>query len=92
MRPLTKGHGMRGTMLWFNGDKDLGVIEASDGERIPVRGMDFAAGIRPAPRCRGTAVEFAVVEGDDRHAYGVSVVVEDAPRRARLRGRRTYSS
>jgi cold shock CspA family protein len=82
---------MRGTMLWFNGDKDLGVIEADDGERIPVRGADFAEGLRPAPRCRGTAVEFAVVEGDDLHAEGVSVVPEVAPRRARMRGRHSYS-
>ena len=91
MRPLTKGHGMRGTMLWFNGEKDLGVIEFADGEQLPVRGVDFAAGIRPAPRCRGTAVDFSIVEGDDRHAAGVSVVPEAVPRRARMRGRR-YSS
>jgi cold shock CspA family protein len=82
---------MRGTMLWFNGEKDLGVIESVDGERLPVRGADFAAGLRPAPRCRGTAVDFSIVEGDDRHAAGVSVVPEVAQRRARLRNRRSHS-
>jgi cold shock CspA family protein len=83
---------MRGTMLWFNGDKDLGVIEAADGERLPVQGMDFASGLRPAPRCRGTAVEFLVVDGADRHAAAVSVVPEVEQRRARMRSRRSYSS
>jgi cold shock CspA family protein len=92
MRPLTKGHGMRGKMLWFNSDKDLGVIEADDGERLPVRGADFEAGVRPAPRCAGTAVDFRIVDGEDRHAATVSVVPEVVPRRARIRGRHTYSS
>jgi cold shock CspA family protein len=92
MRPLTKGHCMRGTMLWFNGDKDLGVIEAADGERLPVRGADFEAGVRLAPRCQGTAVDFRVVEGPERHAAAVSVVPDIVPRRARSRGRHTYSS
>ena len=92
MRPLTKGHGMRGTMLWFNGDKDVGLIEAADGERLPVRGDDFTSGIRPESRCGGTSVQFAVVDGEERHAAGVSVVPEVVPRRARLRHRRTYAS
>jgi cold shock CspA family protein len=83
---------MRGTMLWFNGDKDLGVIEAADGERLPVRGADFASGMRPGSRCRGTAVDFLIVAGDDRRAEGVSLVADVAPRRARIRSRRSYSS
>ena len=83
---------MRGTMLWFNGDEDFGVIEATDGERLHVAGADFTAGLRPMGRCRGTAVEFSVVEGDERHAEGVSFVTEVAPRRARLHTRRSYSA
>jgi cold shock CspA family protein len=86
MRPPTKGHGMRGTMLWFNRDKDLGVIEADDGERLAVRGADFASGL-PEGRCRGTAVEFqAVVEGEP-YAANVTLVPHVAPRRARRRSR-----
>ena len=91
MRPLTKGRGMRGTMLWFNDDKDFGVIEAADGERLQVEGAAFAAGIRPVGRCRGTAVDFSVVEGDERHAEAVSFVPEAAQRRARRHTRHTYS-
>jgi hypothetical protein len=83
---------MRGTMLWFNSDEDFGVIEAADGERLPVAGDDFTAGIRPIGRCRGTVVDFSVVEGDERHAAAVSFVPEVAQRRARLHGRRMYSA
>lgn len=82
---------MRGTMLWFNSDKDLGVIEAHDGERLPVQGADFAAGARPGLRCRGTAVEFRIVDADDRHAASVSLLPDVAPRRARRRTRRSYA-
>ena len=89
MRPLTKGHGMRGTMLWFNGDKDLGVIETVDGERYPVQGAEFGPE-RPALRCRGTAVEFEVVGEEEQHATAVRMLVEDAPRRARRRHGRSY--
>jgi cold shock CspA family protein len=82
---------MRGTMLWFNGDKDLGVIEAADGEQLPVQGADFATGTRPEGRCRGTMVEFDVVEGEERHATGVRLVLDAAPRRARRRSGRSYA-
>jgi cold shock CspA family protein len=82
---------MRGTMLWFNNEQDYGVIEAADGEHLQVAGDDFSAGIRPVGRCRGTEVDFSVVDGDERHAAAVSFVVEVAPRRARLHSRRMYS-
>jgi cold shock CspA family protein len=78
-------------MLWFNDEQDFGVIEAVDGERLQVAGDDFAAGIRPVGRCRGTEVDFSVVEGDERHAASVSFVPEVAPRRARPHTRRMYS-
>jgi hypothetical protein len=83
---------MRGTMLWFNDDKDFGVIEAADGERLEVSGADFASGVRPVGRCRGTAVDFSVAEGDERHVATVRFVTEVAPRRARLHTRRSYTA
>jgi cold shock CspA family protein len=82
---------MRGTMLWFNDDQDFGVIEAADGERLQVAGADFLAGIRPVGRCRGTAVDFSVVEGDERHAAAVTFVPEVDQRRARRHTRHTYT-
>jgi cold shock CspA family protein len=89
MRPLTKGHGMRGTMLWFNGDKDLGVIETPEGERYPVQGAEFKPE-RPGLRCRGTAVEFEVAGDEEPVATAVRMLTEDAPRRARRRHGRSY--
>jgi hypothetical protein len=77
---------MRGTMLWFNSDEDHGVIEAGD-ERFRVRGADFTPGSVLAPRCRGTAVEFHVLEGEDARAASVTLVTDEAPRRARRRSR-----
>lgn len=76
---------MRGTMLWFNAEKNLGVIEADDGERLHVGGEEFAAADRPVGRCKGTAVAFQVVDGDDRQATDVTIVPVVAPRRARRR-------
>jgi cold shock CspA family protein len=82
---------MRGTMLWFNEEKNLGVIEAADGERLPVHGAHFAPGARPSGRCRGTAVEFRVVAGEERHAAEVTLVPELVARRARRRHGRSFS-
>jgi cold shock CspA family protein len=76
---------MRGKMLWFNEDKNRGVIEAEDGERLHVHGAAFAPGARPTGRCGGTAVAFHVVVGDDRQAAEVTVIAEVASRRARRR-------
>jgi hypothetical protein len=77
---------MRGTMLWFNADKDHGRIETEDGERIPVTGAAFAAGARPTgERCGGTLVEFRIAGDPERHAVGVTRVVVADPRRARRR-------
>jgi cold shock CspA family protein len=74
---------MRGTMLWFNREKDIGVIEAEDGARLDVLGSDFRDALPPL-RCRGTAVEFSVADGR-RHATGVSILDLEPPRRARRR-------
>jgi cold shock CspA family protein len=81
---------VRGLMLWFNQDKDLGVITTEAGEQLHVDGKDFAGGERPARRSAGAAVTFGVEEdGAGRKATEVSFVPEVAPRRARLRhGRR----
>ena len=77
---------MRGTMLWFNQMKDVGVITAETGERVPVGGGDFAPGERPVQRCAGAVVTFDVMNGDDgAKATDVSFVPEVAPRRARMR-------
>ena len=77
---------MRGTMLWFNLDKDLGVITTDDGEKVGVTGTAFADGVRPGLRCGGTVVEFdvAAVDGESK-AVGVSFVPVVLPRRARRR-------
>ena len=80
---------MRGTMLWFNLDKDLGVITGDDGARVGVAGTAFADGMRPKLRCAGAAVEFRVVhENGEDIAVDVSFVPEVAHGRARRRSTR----
>lgn len=83
---------MRGTMLWFNQVKDLGVITTEAGERLSVCGNDFAYGERPTGRCAGSFVTFGVLElEEERKATDVSFVPEVAPRRARMRHARYRS-
>jgi cold shock CspA family protein len=77
---------MRGKMLWFNGDKDIGAICAEDGEHLPVHGSQFAPGTKPTGRCGGTVVDFRLVEDQsDRRAEQVTLVPEIARGRARQR-------
>jgi cold shock CspA family protein len=77
---------VRGEMLWFNQDKDLGVITSETGDRLNVAGSDFAVGERPKARCAGAAVTFHVaVQTEEPRAIDVSFVPEVAPRRARMR-------
>ncbi|HYY63389.1 MAG TPA: hypothetical protein VE688_02160 [Gaiellaceae bacterium] len=79
---------MRGKMLWFNNRKDLGFILTDEGERLSVLGPAFAGGKRPEGRCAHAIVTFEIEETDgDRQAENVVLVEDDAPRRARLRGR-----
>ena len=79
---------MRGTMLWFNDEKDLGYIDTDDGERVPVHGQGFASGAGPTGRCGGTVVEFVVTgTGPARVAKDVTLVPEGDQRRARRRRR-----
>jgi cold shock CspA family protein len=77
---------MRGTMLWFNEDKDHGFISTEQGERLYVHGTGFAGGIRPEGRCAGLEVTFEVVE-EDGVRQAKECVLDDklSPRRARLR-------
>jgi cold shock CspA family protein len=77
---------MRGTMLWFNEARQWGVITTEAGERLPVRGEDFAGHEAPRGRCQGTLVEFQVGETPEgRKAEHVALVPEVIPRRARRR-------
>jgi hypothetical protein len=79
---------MRGKMLWFNEKKDHGFIRTDEGERLSVLGPAFAGGKRPQGRCAEAVVDFVIDStGDERQAKNVILVEEDAPRRARMRGR-----
>ena len=83
---------MNGTMLWFNGVKDLGELTAENGERFAVLGSGFAEGERPEGRCAGLAVTFRLAPGSEgRRAEDVRFVPEVAPRRARMRHARMRS-
>ncbi len=77
---------MRGTMIWFNAVKDHGYISTEDGDRFYVEGTAFAEGLRPKGRCAGLAVDFEVSEtGLDTRVEEAALVLDVAPRRARLR-------
>jgi len=76
---------VRGTMLWFNEEKNLGQIEAEDGERFEVHGENFADGWRPSGRCKGTIVSFGISGDEPRRPVEVTLVPDVAPRRARRR-------
>jgi hypothetical protein len=79
---------VNGEMLWFDREKDVGIVVRDDGERFDVKGDDFAPGSRPTGRCKGTQVTFEVAEhGGESTAVAVAVVPIVAPRRARPRRR-----
>jgi cold shock CspA family protein len=81
-----KGVRMNGSLLWFNEAKAAGMIVADGGERFYVARSGFADGKAPVGRCAGTRVMFDVVDlSDGRAAVGVVPVVDETPRRARLR-------
>jgi hypothetical protein len=75
---------MRGTMLWFNESKRLGVLRTADGDRVEVAGSAFVPGEEPVGRCGGKLVEFEAHEGA---VAGISFVPDSSPRRARRRHR-----
>ncbi len=77
---------MRGTMLWFNEAKDLGLILTEEGERLHVPGGSFAGGMRPKGRCAQALVTFEVGETEGaREANEVVLVPHENSRRARRR-------
>ena len=76
---------MRGTMLWFNSDKDVGALQTIEGERLHVRGEAFEPGEKPVGRCAGLAIEFDSFGSD---VSQVAFLHELSPRRARIRHRR----
>jgi hypothetical protein len=79
---------VNGELLWFDRDKNVGIVVRDDGERFDVKGADFAPGSRPTGRCKGTPVTFEVAEnGVGEVAVEVAVVPFVAPRRARPRRR-----
>jgi cold shock CspA family protein len=79
---------VRGTMLWFNEEKDHGYISTEEGERLYVHGTGFAGGVRPKGRCAGLAVDFRVTASEgERRAEATTLVSEIAPPRARRRHR-----
>jgi cold shock CspA family protein len=75
----------RGKMLWFNEDKNQGVIATEQAERLPVHGSAFD-GEPPQGPCSGLLVEFELEanEGEPRAAR-VRLVPEVVGRRARRR-------
>ena len=78
---------MRGTMLWFNEEKDHGVITTDDGERVAVHRSGFADSAPEGP-CAGLVVEFQLAEDEDgMRAEGVRMIPEPDQRRARRRRR-----
>jgi hypothetical protein len=81
---------MQGELLWFNEQRQDGLIEADDGSRVVVLGTGFAPGQQPVGRCAGTPVTFELVNEDgEPHAVGVTVVDVTPTRRARLRPSRS---
>jgi hypothetical protein len=54
---------VRGTMLWFNEEKDIGALRTDEGVRLEVPGSAFGPGEKPIGRCAGRTVEFASVAG-----------------------------
>ena len=77
---------MRGSMIWFNEEKDHGFISTEQGERLLVNGDAFVPGERPVGRCAGLVVEFDVSgAGGDRQAANCSFVTDEVAHRPRIR-------
>jgi hypothetical protein len=77
---------VKGTMLWFNEAKGYGFVLTEDGERLRVDLDRFVHGTAPVGRCARRSVSLGVGERDgERIAVDVSLVTDEAPRRARRR-------
>ena len=74
----------RGTLIWFNEEKDLGAIRTDEGERLEFPGSAFVNGDKPVGRCAGTVVEFDEVAGE---VARVAVIPQADVARARRRRR-----
>jgi hypothetical protein len=73
-------------MIWFNEAKNYGFIRTEDGERLQVERDGFVGGAAPVGRCAGLPVKLTVGDHDgERIAVDVTLVTEEAPRRARRR-------
>jgi hypothetical protein len=83
---------MRGELLWFNEQRQDGLIVADDGSRVVVLGSGFSPGRAPVGRCAGTPVVFELADEDgEPHAVRVAIVDDEPTRRARLRPSRSRS-
>ena len=79
---------MRGTLIWFNEERDEGYISTEEGERLFIAGPSFVEGHKPEGRCGGLVVEFDVIaHNGTREAADCVLVEEEAPPRARRRRR-----
>jgi len=86
LRPRPAEDEARGTMLWFNEEKDHGYISTEEGERLYVAGTGFAGGVRPKGRCAGLAVTFRVTgNGGVRQAEDTTLLTDAPNQRARRR-------
>ena len=63
---------MRGTMIYFNEEKDVGYIRSDEGERVQVLRDNFLPGQAPVGRCNGLEVEFSLSDGEEPAAVDVS--------------------
>jgi len=82
---------MRGQLIWFTHEKRHGFIRTEDGERLLVEDTGFEDGQLVGSRCAGLEVVFEREEADvpgGARAVHVSLVTDDAPRRARMRHHR----
>ena len=80
-------------MLWFHEAKHYGFILTDEGERLYVDRAGFVNSAAPVGRCAGLPVELSVgVRDGERFAVGVSLIQEEAPRRARRRSSSFRSS
>jgi len=86
----TEATRMRGELLWFNEQRQDGVIVAEDGTHVVVLGSGFVPGHAPVGRCAGTPVAFTVADEDgEPRAVGVAVVELAQGGRARRRPSRS---
>jgi cold shock CspA family protein len=82
---------MRGTMIWFNGEKGFGFIQTEDDERLYVGEAGFTLGNVPVGRCGGREVTFERMWADEGKTRAVNVAFPSETQSRRARQRR-YTS